>query len=90
MSVDNDKIVAPVRMEHPAIASLCIWGVHPMMHRRFFGYFVHNKAAAMQICERMKRIADLLVENHAIVREEFRKMLEMGGDTEVIRCAKPI
>jgi hypothetical protein len=24
------------------------------------------------------------------VREEFRKMLEMGGDTEVIRCAKPI
>jgi DNA-binding NarL/FixJ family response regulator len=38
----------------------------------------------------MKRIADLLLENHAIVREEFRKMLEMGGDTEVIRCAKPI
>jgi DNA-binding NarL/FixJ family response regulator len=37
----------------------------------------------------MKRIADLLGEDHAIVREEFRKMLEMGNDFEVIRCAKP-
>ena len=37
----------------------------------------------------MKRITDLLGENRAIVREEFRKMPEMEDDFEVIRCAKP-
>ena len=37
----------------------------------------------------MKQIAGLLPEDHAIVREEFSKMLEMRNDSEVIRCAKP-
>jgi hypothetical protein len=31
----------------------------------------------------------LLPENHGIVREEFRKMLELGNDIELIRCVKP-
>jgi len=37
----------------------------------------------------MKRITDMLPEDHGIVREEFRKRPEMGDDIEAIRCAKP-
>jgi DNA-binding NarL/FixJ family response regulator len=32
----------------------------------------------------MKRISVLLVEDHAIVREKFRKILELEDDLEVV------
>ena len=46
------------------------------------------QAAEIKPCNFMKQITVLLAEDHTIVREGFRKMLELEADIEVVGEAR--
>jgi CheY-like chemotaxis protein len=67
-----------------------LWGVHPIDAVRHATH-IHSRSLSANVCDvtvPMKRITVLLADDNRVVRTEFRKILELEADLEVVGEAK--